>query len=90
MENVMDMRLNWIVAYTRQRYEFMGEVAKHPDGIVSSDDFEDFWEICDSLGEAQDFYKGLSEESDVKLASLCAVADSWDYDTHPLLKGVVS
>jgi hypothetical protein len=78
MENVMDMRLNWIVAYTRQRYEFMGEVAKH----------EDFWEICDSLGEAQDFYKGLSEESDVKLASLCAVADSWDYDTHPLLKGV--
>lgn len=78
IKNVMDMELNWIVVYTRQWYEFMDEVPKH----------EDFWEICDSLGEAQDFYKGLSKQSDVKLASLCAVADSWDYDTHPLLKGV--
>ena len=81
MENVMDMRLNWIVAYTRVK---IGESKCHGEPI-----WEDFWEICDSLGEAQDFYKGLSEESDVKLASLCAVADSWDYDTHPLLKGVV-
>ena len=79
MENINEMELNWIVAYTRVRYE-----DARGDGI-----YEDFWEVCDSLEDAQRIYKGLSEESEVWSASLCAVAESWDYDTHPLLKGYV-
>ena len=79
MENISEMKLNWIVAYTRAKYEFMGDKI-----------YEDHWEVCESLEEAQEFYKGLTKVEYVDHASLCAVAESWDYDTHPLLKEVTA
>ncbi len=77
MENISEMKLNWIVAYTKVRYE---------QGLRCEDIYVDHWEVCESLEEAQEFYKALSKVECVEYASLCAVAESWDYDTHPLLQ----
>ena len=85
MENINEMKLNWIVAYTRERYEAKGDKLSAYTWAI----YEDHWRVCESFEEAQEFYKFLSEESEVWSASLCAVAESWDYDTHPLLKGYV-
>jgi hypothetical protein len=47
----------------------------------------DNWHIADGIIEAKAFYNGLVDsDPDLYSASMCAIIESTDYTTHPLLK----
>jgi hypothetical protein len=85
MEIVKTNKETWIVIYITLR-----SLTDDPEGECQT--FNNF-KVCHSLAYAKKVYKALenapaTEKGVVVTASICAVADSWDYDTHPLLKGV--
>jgi len=85
MENVKTNKETWLVIYTTLKL-----LTDDPEGPCKA---YNNVKVCHSLAFAKKVYKALenaptTQEGVVVTASICAVADSWDYDTHPLLKGV--
>jgi hypothetical protein len=50
--------------------------------------YTDRWESHGSLDAAQAAHDELLMRNDLYTSSICAVVESTDYDTHPLLEGV--
>ena len=47
-------------------------------------DIRDHWQVFESHLGALAFYGDVRPRANTKTASLCAVAESTDYDAHPL------
>ena len=85
MKIVKTNKETWLVIYTTLKL-----LTDDPEGPCKA--YNNI-KVCHSLTHAKKVYKALenapaTQEGVVVTASICAVADSWDYDTHPLLKGV--
>lgn len=88
MKIVKTNKETWLVIYTTLKL-----LTDDPEGPCKA--YNNI-KVCHSLTHAKKVYKALenapathaTQEGVVVNASICAVADSWGYDTHPLLKGV--
>ena len=70
-EEFPNPQLSWIVCWTIT------------EGIDDLDN-TDHWQVFESHLGALAFYGDVRPRANTKTASLCAVAESTDYDAHPL------